>query len=101
MRAFRRNPFFQRELVRQREYKDARIEAAQEIADAAASIAPVDEGEYRDSFYVAEDGDMIAAASSDIASVVNEFGGTNHPTFATLRRAVGVAGFGFGDKGGQ
>jgi len=61
--------------------------AADEMVEEAKSIAPVDTGAFQASIHAEVDG-LTAAVGSDIEyAVYLEFGTSDTPTFATLRRA--------------
>ena len=85
------NPDFPRAFAHSEEAKDYAFRKAQEGAALARERAPVATGAYRDSIeadVVEEDdgwkGRVVAGASY---SVYLEFGSSDTPTFATLRRA--------------
>lgn len=69
--------------------------AANGIADVAKGLAPVDEGEYRDSIEGHAEiengfgtGIVSAAGDPPEQAIYLEFGTSDTPTFATLRRAA-------------
>jgi len=70
----------------QEEFMDsgAQDEVAEEIAEAARSVAPVDTGAYRDSIHI-EDGKVVADV--DYAAVI-EVGSSDTPAFSPLRRGA-------------
>lgn len=92
MRAFRPNPSFERDLRAQPEFKQCMRAAAESIVSAARAAAPDVTGAYRDSLQVVEDGDTIAAATTDRAGHLVEFGSVNNPAYAPLRRGTRAAG---------
>lgn len=99
---FRKDPHFERNLLKQPAMKDALKTATGRMVSAARTLAPTGTtrtDRYRESFYVAEEGDMVALASSDPGSVALEFGSRNNSPHATERRAVGAAGYRFRDEG--
>jgi hypothetical protein len=89
---FRMNPTFLPTLARGPEMHHAMGEVAEEVAREARSIAPVDEGDFRDSIHeevVIEDGKATGKViADDPASIHIEFGTSDTPTFATLRKAL-------------
>lgn len=61
--------------------------AADQMVDEAKSIAPVDTGRFQDSIHAEIDGTEAAVGSDVEYAVYLEFGTSDTPTFATLRRA--------------
>lgn len=70
----------------------AKRTVADAIVDHAASSAPSDSGDYRASLRTVVSGDTTAAASSDFAAHLIEFGSVNNPPHAPLRGAVRALG---------
>jgi hypothetical protein len=93
MARFQANPNFAAEL--EAESKAAKRSAAEDVASAAKSIAPVDipgGGSYRDGIEVVETGGEIRVEGTDWKSHWIEWGSVNNPVFAPLRRAVRAVG---------
>jgi hypothetical protein len=69
---------------------------AQEIEERAKSLAPVETGRYRDSIRAEADiegGTAVGRVSSDVPyAVYIEYGTSDTPVFAPLRRALGSTG---------
>lgn len=65
--------------------------AGDQILDTAISIAPVLTGAYQSSIYKSTDGDDVIVGSDIRYAVYLEFGTSDTPVFATLRRASEAA----------
>lgn len=94
---FTPNPFFEGELLRSGMLDDDLMEAAEAIASAARGLAPVDEGDYRDSI-TAEVGQGDKGVegnvfSEDYKAGFVEFGTIHNPAYAPLRRGAEQAGY--------
>ena len=61
--------------------------AGEQILETAVSIAPVETGAYQASLYKTTDGDDVVVGSDIRYARYLEFGTSDTPVFATLRRA--------------
>jgi hypothetical protein len=75
--------------------QDCKRTVGEEIVSQAQAVAPVETGAYRDSIHVEADleGETAVAADVDYAVFI-EFGTSDTPTFAPLRRGATGAGYG-------
>ena len=89
---FVRNPMFEAQLKRADFLQDAMLEVAEDIADNAVAIAPVEEGDYRDGIEAVSEGEGARVNANDWKSGFVEFGTTNNPAWAPLRRGCESAG---------
>lgn len=81
------NPALGAELEREGTLVPDERAAADAIAAYAKTIAPVDSGAFQASIRVSEDGHDVAVYSDVAYAPYLEFGTSDTPTFATLRRA--------------
>lgn len=68
------------------EVVDARLAKAREAANHAKSIAPVDEGDYRDGIQVRRRGNDVSVDFEDFKSHIIEYGSEHTPEFAVRAR---------------
>ena len=64
----------------------AKLELAEEVADYWRSISPEDEGTYKDSIEVVQDGDNVAVVAQDEKANIIEYGSVDTPEFACRAR---------------
>lgn len=97
------NPAGIKELARSREMQASMLREAEEIADAARGLAPVDQSDYIASLGTEtaadERGVYARAISTDWKAGFIEFGTVDTPTFAPLRRGAEQAGHRVEDRG--
>jgi hypothetical protein len=86
------NPAFESQLKRADFLQDAMLEVAESIAENAVSVAPVEEGDYREGIEAVSDGEGAVVNANDWKSGFVEFGTTNNPAWAPLRRGCEIAG---------
>lgn len=91
------NPLFPGQLLRSTILLDDLEEQAQEIADAAKELAPVLSGAYRDGLVgvAGQDGGEVQGrvVGRDFKSGWIEFGTSDTPAFAPIRRAAESKGY--------
>lgn len=98
MSRFVPNPRFESEAKRSAEMKAAMKRGAQAAADEARRMAPVDTGEYRASIRVVETADGARVVADDDKATYIEFGTSDTPAFAPLRRGTEAAGLRIGKR---
>lgn len=89
------NPHLDAELDALPGTRRAKREVAKAIVDRATVAAPVDSQHYRRGLRWVDRPDVTAAAATDIASHLIEFGSMNNPAFAPLRGAARSLGLRF------
>lgn len=72
--------------------KRARMEAAEAIAERAASEAPERTGHYRRSLEAVEDDGRIRAQTTDPSGHMIEWGSANNPAYSPIRKAIQALG---------
>lgn len=92
MARFVPNPRFEQQVSKSREMKRALREATEPALREAQRLAPVDTGEYRDSLQIVEDANGVRLMSDDDKASYIEFGTSDTPAFAPLRKGTEAAG---------
>lgn len=92
------NPAFENQARRSTEMRAAMQRAAEEAADEARRLAPVDTGEYRASITVVTTAEGARVVADDDKATYIEFGTSDTPAFAPLRRGTEAAGLRIGGK---
>jgi hypothetical protein len=86
------DPNFEREIAEQAEYQSGLSELAGPVAETIKALAPIREGDFRDSIAVEIEGAEVRLGSSDFAAHLIEWGSVNNPPYAPIRRGVSAAG---------
>lgn len=92
------NPFLEKELQNSTMFIRPFTEIAGKIVEAAKAEAPVDEGNYQEGFEVAGvvttgDGVAVRITNTDWKAAIIEFGTSEYPFSAPMRRGIERAGY--------
>lgn len=86
--AFIPNPGFLDDWMAEGDTIDGLVAVMESAAELARDVAPVDEGDYRDSIKVVAAGGAVFLMATDWKAAFIEWGTANNPVFAPLRRGV-------------